>query len=302
MKKVSVVLLIWLFGNPVFAQTAPAPVSSSIWDNPMIMFYVVAGFLLITALLVLAVAIYMLRFLNILAQKAAEERAQKMGITYRKEPGLLTKLWDSVNGFQEKEKEAALVMDHNYDGIRELDNHLPPWWKWLLYATIAWSVVYVLAYHVFDSLPLSRTEYETEVAQAAEQAKILKAANPGPQIDETTVELTTDATALADGKQTFLGTCASCHRRDGGGDIGPNLTDEYWKHGGTIKDIFKVVKNGVPNTNMVAWGGVMSPEAMRNVSSYVLSLQGSKPENPKKPEGDIFKADAPVTSDSTAVN
>lgn len=291
-----------LIGCTAFAQTTPPTAPVSIWEDPMIMFYVMAGFLLVTAVLVLAVAVYMLRLLNILAQKGAEERAQKMGTPYLKEPGLLTRLWDSINGFQGKEKEAALVMDHNYDGIRELDNHLPPWWKWLLYATIVWSVVYVLAYHVFDSLPLSRTEYETELAQAAEQAKMLKAANPGPQIDETTVELTLDAAALADGKQTFLGTCASCHRRDGGGDIGPNLTDEYWKNGGTIKDIFKVVKHGVPSTNMVAWGGVMSPEAMRNVASYVLSLQGSNPENPKKPEGDLFKPEANASADSTAVN
>jgi cytochrome c oxidase cbb3-type subunit 3 len=302
MKKIISSLLFGLLGSSAMAQTAEAAKSTSIWDDPMIMFYVVAGFLFVVSLLVLTVALYMWQVLSILARKAAEEKAAKEGKVFVPEPGLLENLWNNLNAFQSKEKEATLVMDHNYDGITELDNHLPPWWKWLLYITIIWGGFYLLAYHVFDTLPLSNSEYETELAVAAEQAKALKAANPGPQIDEATVEVTTDAVALADGKQTFLGTCASCHRRDGGGDIGPNLTDDYWKHGGSIKDIFKVVKNGVPNTNMVAWGGVMSPEAIRNVSSYVMSLKGSNPENPKKPEGDLYSPDqATPKSDSTKV-
>lgn len=302
MKRIISSLLFGLVGSAAMAQTTEAAQSTSIWDDPMIMFYVVAGFLFVVSLLVLAVALYMWQVLNILAKKAAEEKAAKEGKVLVPEPGMLEKLWNSINDFQSKEKEAALVLDHNYDGITELDNHLPPWWKWLLYLTIIWGGFYLLAYHVFDTLPLSNTEYETELAVAAEKAKALKAANPGPQIDEATVEVTADAVALADGKQTFLGTCASCHRRDGGGDIGPNLTDEYWKHGGSIKDIFKVVKNGVPNTNMVAWGGVMSPEAIRNVASYVMSLKGTNPENPKKPEGDLYSPEqAAPKADSTKV-
>jgi cytochrome c oxidase cbb3-type subunit 3 len=192
------------------------------------------------------------------------------------------------------------VLDHNYDGIRELDNHLPPWWRWLFYITIIFAFVYFVSYHVFNSLPLSTAEYENEVAYANQQLLKMKAANPGPQIDENNVEITLDAKALAEGKSTFLNTCASCHRRDGGGDIGPNLTDEYWKHGGTIQRIYKTVKEGVPGTNMVAWGGVMSPESIRNVGSYVLTLQGSNPPNPKKPEGDLVKPETkPVKSDTT---
>ena len=99
----------------------------------------------------------------------------------------------------------------------------------------------------------------------------------------------TDANALADGKITFLNNCASCHRKDGGGDIGPNLTDEYWKHGGSVQDIFKVVRHGVQGTNMIAWEGFISPEKMQNVSNYILTLQGTNPENGKKPEGELFK-------------
>jgi cytochrome c oxidase cbb3-type subunit 3 len=179
-------------------------------------------------------------------------------------------------------------LDHNYDGIRELDNHLPPWWTGLFYGSIVFAILYLIFYHVSDTLPLQLQEYETQVAQADEQARKLKASNPVAIIDETNVAIVTDPVALADGKTTFLSNCASCHRQDGGGDIGPNLTDEYWKNGGSIQDIFTVVRHGVQGTNMIAWEGFISPDKMQNVSSYILTLKGSNPENPKKPEGELY--------------
>ncbi len=200
------------------------------------------------------------------------------------------------------EKEADITLDHVYDGIRELDNHLPPWWKWLFYATIVFAGVYMVVYHISDTLPLQLKEYETELAMADEQARKLKASSPAAAIDETTVQLITDANALADGKTTFLNNCASCHRKDGGGDIGPNLTDEYWKHGGSIQDIFKVVRHGVQGTNMIAWEGFISPEKMQNVSNYILTLQGTNPENGKKPEGELYKPVESAPADSVKTN
>jgi len=278
------------------AQTTSEP---SIWDDPMTKFYVVVSFIFVVSLLVLIALIYLLRVINILAEKAARDKAERLGKVYQPAPGLLQHFWNTVNGFVPKEKEATLVMDHAYDGIKELDNHLPPWWKWLFYVTIIWGVFYLFAYHVFNSLPLQTTEYNTEVAKAELEMQKLKEANPTAKIDAATVEATTDAKALDNGKSTFLNTCSSCHRKDGGGDIGPNLTDKYWKHGGNIKNIFKTVTDGVPGTNMVAWGSTMSPEAIRNVASYVLTLQGSKPANPKKPEGDLYKPETKsVTADS----
>jgi len=283
-------LILFLLGLLVsFTSPAQATTQSSIWDDPMTKFYLVVSFIFGVSLLVLLALIYLLRVINILAEKAARENAERLGKVYQPTPSLFKDFWDTINVFVPKEKEATLVMDHNYDGITELDNHLPPWWKWLFYLTIIWGVIYFFAYHVFNSLPLQTNEYNTEVASANEEMQKLKAANPGPKIDEATVEATTDAKMLENGKSTFLNTCSSCHRKDGGGDIGPNLTDEYWKHGGSIKNVFKVVTNGVPGTNMVAWGSTMSPEAIRNVASYVLTLQGTKPVNPKKQEGDFYK-------------
>jgi len=293
-------LILFLFGLLVsFASQAQATTQSSIWDDPMTKFYLVVSFIFVVSLLVLLVLIYLLKVVNILAEKAAREMAERAGKIYQPAPSVFKSFWDTINGFVPKEKEATLVMDHNYDGITELDNHLPPWWKWLFYVTIIWGVIYFFAYHVFNTLPLSIGEYDNEVALANEQMQKMKTANPGPKIDEASVEVTADAKMLENGKSTFLNTCSSCHRKDGGGDIGPNLTDEYWKHGGNIKNLFKVITKGVPGTNMVAWGSTMSPEAIRNVASYVLTLQGTKPINPKKPEGDLSKPEVKAVKADT---
>ncbi len=294
-------LILFLLGLSIsLSGEAQTGATSSVSDDPMSKFYFVIGFIFVVSLLVLIALLYLLKVINILAENAAREKAEQSGKIYQPAPSLLETFWSTINGFVPKEKEATLVMDHDYDGIKELDNHLPPWWKLLFYVTIIWSIIYVFAYHIFNTLPLSTAEYNNEVAYANEEMQKMKAANPGPKIDEATVEATADATMLSNGKSTFLNTCSSCHRKDGGGDIGPNLTDEYWKHGGSIKNIFKVVTNGVPGTNMIAWSGVMSPEAIRNVASYVLTLQGTKPANPKKPEGDLFKPEVKsVKTDST---
>lgn len=300
MKKILSILTLLISVVTIGYAQPIEPVPASLWDDPMITFYVVVGFIFVVVILVLFVAVYMLQVLNFMVKQATRERSEKLGIPYKEEPSLWAKLWSESNDFVPVEKEGDIMLDHNYDGIRELDNHLPPWWKWLFYGTIVFSVVYLIFYHLSDTLPLPLQEYEQELTLAEEQARKLKASNPVAAIDETNVQLLTDASALADGKTTFLNNCASCHRKDGGGDIGPNLTDEYWKHGGSIQDIFKVVRHGVQGTNMIAWEGFISPEKMQNVSNYVLTLQGTNPENPKKPEGELYKPkDTPA--DSTKV-
>jgi len=303
MKKLIVVFALLLSFFSGFAQTKTEPVSAvSLWDDPMLKFYIIVGFVFVVALLVMLVALYMLQVLNYMAKQAARERAERLGIPYKEEPSLWARLWKESNDFVPVEKEADITLDHVYDGIRELDNHLPPWWKWMFYATIVFAGVYMVVYHMSDTLPLPLKEYETELAMADEQARKLKASSPAAAIDETTVQRITDANALADGKTTFLNNCASCHRKDGGGDIGPNLTDEYWKHGGAIQDIFKVVRHGVQGTNMIAWEGFISPEKMQNVSSYILTLQGTNPENGKKPEGELYKPAESAPADSVKTN
>jgi len=302
MKKLFLIFAL-LLSFSSFAQTeaASSSAATSFWNDPMLMFYIVVGFVFVVVLLVMLVALYMLQVLNFMVKQATRERAERLGIPYVEQPSFWAKIWKESNDFQPLEKEADLMLDHNYDGIRELDNHLPPWWKGLFYATIVFSGAYLVFYHMSDTLPLPLKEYETELAIADEQANKLKASSPTAAIDETTVQLITDATALADGKTTFLNNCASCHRKDGGGDIGPNLTDEYWKHGGSVQDIFKVVRHGVQGTNMIAWEGFISPEKMQNVANYVLTLQGTNPENGKKPEGELYKPKESAPADTVKV-
>lgn len=140
-------------------DAAPA---TSFWrdpfNDPLFPFYLVIGFVFLTAFLVIIVAIYMLQVLNVFIRKAAEERAEKLGVKYVAPPSYWSKFWDQINAFRPAEKEADIMLEHNYDGIRELDNHLPPWWKWLLYGSIVWAAIYLVVYHVTGSLPLMEGE------------------------------------------------------------------------------------------------------------------------------------------------
>ncbi|HOJ17692.1 MAG: c-type cytochrome [Ignavibacteriales bacterium] len=193
-------------------------------------------------------------------------------------------LWlkDRLTDAKPVEKEKDILLDHDYDGILELDNNLPPWWKALFYVTIVWGAIYLLWFHVFQVGNLQDAEYTEEVRIA----EIEKAALLGPgAIDENNVTKLTDPIALSTGKETFLKHCAACHGRGGEGLVGPNLTDDYWIHGADIKQVFLIVKNGVPEKGMISWKSQLNPVAMQEVSSYILSLRGSNPPNQKPPEG-----------------
>jgi cytochrome c oxidase cbb3-type subunit 3 len=247
------------------------------------------------------VAITMIRILNTLTIQSEKENARKQGVVYVPKPGWWSRFSQSMNASVPLEQENEIELDHSYDGIRELDNHLPPWWKWLFYGTIAWSAVYIFVFHVSNTLPLQLNEYQSELEQAEAQALKLKASRPVQEIDENSLAFSLDSTTfINNGKTVFMdNSCSSCHRADGGGNtIGPNLTDEYWLHGGHIKDVFTTVKNGVVEKGMPAWGKALSPQQVRDVTFFILSLQGSKPENAKKPQGEIFIG-LDVPSDST---
>ncbi len=186
--------------------------------------------MVVVTLIVVGVAIYVIRILNMLSEQAEKANAEKLGVAYVPRVTWWTKITQQLNASVPLEKEKDIVMDHDYDGIRELDNHLPPWWKWLFYATIVFSGFYVVFYHFSDTLPLQEQEYLAEI----QQAEALKSKIPS-DIDETTLTFSNDPALIENGKAVFGSTCIACHRADGGGINGPNLTDAYWIHGGDVK-------------------------------------------------------------------
>lgn len=203
----------------------------------------------------------------------------------------LNPMWKKIIQYLTKsapiESEKDVMLDHEYDGIRELDNVLPPWWLWLFYITIFIAVIYMVKYHVMGDWS-SGKEYveEMTVAKADVDAYLKKT---GGDINENTAKIVNDAETLKRGKAIFNepGKCSTCHRPDGGGLIGPNLTDDKWIHGSEIGSLFKVIKNGVPEKGMTKWGGILSAKEIQTVASYILvELKGTNPPNPKVYPGD----------------
>jgi cytochrome c oxidase cbb3-type subunit 3 len=174
-------------------------------------------------------------------------------------------------------------LDHSYDGIEEYDNPLPGWWSWIFVATIVFSVGYY-AYYQLGPGPTILAQYEAEMQVAEAQQARLAAAGGG--ISEASLRaLAQDARAMAAAKEVFATRCMPCHGPEGQGLIGPNLTDEYWKHGGTLVDIRRTIHDGVPEKGMVPWKDQLKPDELSAVAAYIATLAGTKPPNPKPPEG-----------------
>ena len=208
------------------------------------------------------------------------------------EKEMIKKLDRMINDAKPLEEEEALLLEHNYDGIRELDNNLPPWWKYMFYATIVFSVVYMGYYHL-SSGTSSAAEYENEVRQA----QLALAASQGQStVNADNVKLLTDAASLAKGKDIFDKNCASCHGTKGEGLVGPNLTDDYWIHGGSVKEVYIVLVNGVLAKGMPSWRAQFSSQDLEATASYIKSLKGTNPPNAKEPQGDLVKETAPADS------
>jgi cytochrome c oxidase cbb3-type subunit 3 len=197
------------------------------------------------------------------------------------------KLYKNLLGQRPIEEEGELILDHNYDGIRELDNSLPPWWVYGFYATMVFAVIYLAKYHIFDG-DTQIEEYNKELVKAQidfeEYKKTAK-----DLVDINTVELLTEASDLNAGKTIFTTNCVACHIADGGGGIGPNLTDQYWILGGGVKNVFKTIsEGGRDGKGMISWKQTLKPSEIAQVASYVLTFQGTTPAEPKAAEGDLW--------------
>ena len=189
------------------------------------------------------------------------------------------------------EEEKDLMLDHDYDGIKELDNVLPPWWVYLFYGTIIFAVVYLVRFHVMGDYTQDQ-EFNNEV-ELAQLEKSKLPSNPADEVSYETVVAVSDAASLAKGKEIFNNACAACHKADGGGLVGPNLTDENWINGGGIKNVFKLISEGSKNNpSMVAWKGNLSSKDIQSVASYILTLKGTNPAGAKAAEGEVWKETA----------
>jgi cytochrome c oxidase cbb3-type subunit III len=291
-KALSVILLLFV-GHLLSAQEAAVPAAPpaysllKMFSNLELVFGVTV---IATELMVLLWML--LRIRTLLAEISGEKKKVRQWNFH------LPHIFDNINASVAIEKEKDILLDHNYDGIRELDNSLPPWWKYSFYLSIIWAFLY-LGYYTFGGGPSQLDEYEQEVLQAKIEVEAYNKKN-ALNVDESNVQLA-DAAGVLDGMDIYKTNCASCHGNAGEGLVGPNLTDEYWMHGGSLNEVFKTIKYGWPAKGMKSWQSDLSAVQIRNVTGYIQSLKGSNPPNAKAPQGDLLNQVSGAKIDSSLV-
>jgi cytochrome c oxidase cbb3-type subunit 3 len=259
-------------------------------EKPAFIEYPITQFFLLMVLLILiAIELILKSIENVMFQTLSEEGKERYLESKSKqlEWSWGKKMYQKLLGSKPIEAEGEIILDHNYDGIKELDNELPPWWVYLFYATIIFGVIYLIRFEIYGDYDQD-LEYELEVAEAQAQIEAYKK-TAKDLVDVNTVALLTEASDISAGKSIFETNCVVCHMADGGGGIGPNLTDEYWILGGGIKNVFNTIsEGGRAGKGMVSWKQTLKPLEMAQVASYLLSFQGTTPANPKAAEGDLW--------------
>ena len=296
------VLLLGAMTLPVFhslatgaATPAVAAVSDSIQGIAASDFYAVMAFIVFEIIIIFGLVININTLLKTIRRTLEiESKIQAKAVVTR------SWFWDTFNKAASIEKERDILLDHNYDGIQELDNSLPPWWKYGFYLTIIVGIIYLYRFHISHDGLSQQEEYAVEM-QKGEEDKAAYLAKSANNVDENTVTMLTDAGEIGAGKELFEKNCAPCHLPDGGGVVGPNLTDDYWLHGGSIKDVFKSIKYGWQDKGMKSWKDDFSPKQIQELASFVKSLKGTHPATPKSPQGDLYIESTPGSkvADST---
>ncbi|HCP93186.1 MAG TPA: cytochrome C [Bacteroidetes bacterium] len=285
MKKIKLTAMLLGISSMAMAQTA---------DNTELPFYQVLISIIITLLaFTLILVIYTL-------QKVAQLlKREAMGDRYLEVEEQT--MWEKLLSLKPLSAEKDVELDHDFDGIKELNNPIPPWFNVLFYGTIVAAFVYILYFHVFEAGNLQAQEYKNELVVAEKQkADYVKKA--GNLIDENSVTLLTDASKIKEGEQVYATKCAVCHGEKGEGKVGPNLTDEFWLHGGSIQEVFKSIKYGWPAKGMVAWQNSMNGAQMQELASYILSLQGTNPAGAKEAQGEKVASENSVSDSSASIS
>ncbi|MBP6731151.1 MAG: c-type cytochrome [Chitinophagales bacterium] len=285
----TIAVLLFIFSVGIASAQGTAPVTGDKpYELPFRYDVLVGGAVLGMELMVV---FWLLIRINALVAEISDEKKKAFSFNIH-----MPLIFDKLNASVAIEKEKDILLDHNYDGIHELDNNLPPWWKYSFYLSIIWAFGYI-GYYYFGGGPTSHDEYIAEVQQAKIDVDAFNKKN-ALNVDESNVKLA-DAAGILDGQDIYKSNCAACHGNAGEGNVGPNLTDDYWIHGATLNDVFKTVKYGWPAKGMKSWESDLSGVQIKNVVSYIHSLHGTNPANAKAPQGDLFKEGAVTASDST---
>lgn len=265
---------------------AESPEAASGMDSMAWMVLVAALF----GVLVLFILLYVWYAISVMQHAMKKAR----GLTEYEKAFEQQSFWDRLFQLSPISRERDIMIEHDFDGIHELDNPTPPWFMFLFYITVIFGGVYMVYYHIAQDGNTMVKEYTAEVA-LAEKAREEYIAKVAGSLNEDNAKVVTDAKSLDEGKKHYVTFCAACHGANGEGLVGPNLTDEYWIHGGGMKNIFHTITEGVPEKGMLSWKKQLNPLQVQAVASYIISLQGSKPANGKAPQGEIW-SDAPATA------
>lgn len=301
-KSLSLFAILGLTSLPVWGQT-----ENSTWitnlqtmNSGQLTLLVMLAIVLAVIFMLLILMVYLMAFLSSVLSKDSLVLTQEPSWWESFKERFVTGKVDEVGG---KEEQAKVMSDHSYDGITELDNFMPPWLQGVFVGTVIFAAAYFVHYSVLGNGPTGLEEYEEELLVEA-KASEFRQANMLAGIDETTVIYDESASSIGSGKTIFETNCVACHASDGGGGVGPNLTDDYWINGGSISDVFSIVKYGVVEKGMIPWQDQLSPEQIQQVSSFILSINGTSPAVPKEAQGELYVPtpnDSIPLSDSTSV-
>lgn len=262
-------------------DSEPAAPVTVVFYDANIFRYLLFGIIALELITIFAL-VYWIRFFTGIADLQREK-----GIEQKRKLKDASSWWSRINKLKPMEEEASLDVGHSYDGIKELDNVTPPWFTLTFIASIIFGIGYLWHYHVSKAGPSQYEEYEIAVTKARlEKEAYLKL--KGDAVNENTVAML-DAAGIEAGRALFTSNCSACHGKDGQGGVGPNLTDDYWLHGGSIGDVFKTIRLGVVEKGMMSWKDVFSAEQIAQLASYIKSTQGSKPAGAKEPQGELYK-------------
>ena len=298
--KTLAVIVLCLLSPSLFAQDAATAtsatdaattISTSIGGLDNFTFYLLMGVISLEIIVILVMAWYVKMFTakeKLIVAPAFDEFLQTSNLA-----ATWKKIWQKLNNFRPQHEEKEILIEHDYDGIKELDNMLPRWWVWGFVFTIVFATVYLWRFQVAHSAPNSIEEYKIAMVQAKEQQQAYLE-HAASKVDESSVTIMDDATTIDEGRKVFQANCTPCHGDRGQGIVGPNLTDDYWLHGGSIHDIFKTIKYGYPEKGMKSWKDDFAPMQIAKLANFVKYLHGTNPVNPKEPQGELYKdADTP---------